>query len=365
MTSTRQQTLFFGNLDALRFLAFLSVFISHTFTVPNTGNKLTEVAYASVTMVFLGVPFFFTLSSFLISYRLLSEVKKRGEISLIAFYKNRILRIWPAYFFLLLICFVIIPFASSFLKLPETTLPPLWPFLFFVANFYIIKFGAGFSFALTILWSISIEEQFYLLWGSLLRFLRKWLAVILILLSIISICFSYLWLYVWYLKPENLVIHSVYVIQNFAAGAALAWFASKNSTWFNKLRKSHFSLWLIPYILLPVSSVFIDEMIMMNIIKSLCFAAILFHQCFIIHPGFEFGKWKVVNYLGKISYGLYLYHALIILVSTHLFFKQPTDDFMTTLLRSVLMLLFTILFSAASYEWMEKKFLKLKSHRLT
>ena len=362
MSSKTPHHEFFRNLDALRFLAFLSVFISHSIFLPEPNSFIGEIWRATYSLVFLGVPFFFTLSSFLITYRLLAEAEKKKHISLFSFYRNRILRIWPAYFLLILVCYLLIPAVSGYFQVAGTTLPPLWPFISFTVNFYIIKYGAAFSFALTILWSISIEEQFYLVWGIIMKFLRAQLAIVLIFLVIVSIAFSYVWLYHWKQAENNLVIHSLYVIQNFAAGAALALLARSNSKWFTRLSELNFIYCLIPYLLLPVVTVFIHEIILLNIIKSICFAAILFHQCFSKTPGFEFGKYKQVNYLGRISYGLYLYHALVILVSGR-FLKAPSG-LTTMLLYAIIMLLVTIAVSALSYELMEKKFLKLKTHRL-
>lgn len=362
MHNTTHPNQYFRNLDALRFLAFLSVFISHAIFLPEPTSVAGEIWRASYSLIFLGVPFFFTLSSFLITYRLIAESEKRKYISLKSFYRNRILRIWPAYFLLLIVCFILIPFASKFFNLSRTTLPPLWPFLTFTVNFYIIKYGAAFSFALTILWSVSIEEQFYLVWGAVMKFLSNHLAMVLILLLIISIAFSYTWLYYWHQSRNNLVVHSLYVIQNFVAGAALALYAGKNSKWFSQLRNSHFTVWLVPYLILPIATVFIKELIVLNLIKSFCFAGILFHQCFLKAPGFEFGKLRSINYLGKISYGLYLYHAIVILVLSK-FLSEPTG-ILTMLLYAIIMLFVTILLSTLSYEFMEKKFLRLKTHRL-
>jgi len=356
---------YFKNLDALRFLAFLSVFISHAFFLPEPTTIIGEIVKASCTLIFLGVPFFFTLSSFLITYRLLCEADQKGNISLSGFYKNRILRIWPPYFLLLLMCFGIIPAIHHFITIPAISTPPLWPFLTFTVNFYIIKFGAGFSFALTILWSISIEEQFYFFWGLAMRFLKKWLLIITVMLFAISIIFSWLWLYQWNHKAENLVIHSVYVIQNFAAGIWLALFAKRNSETFQKLKKIHFSYFLIPYLALPLATVFIQEMIILNLVKSACFGLILFHQCFHERPGFGFGKWRPANYLGKISYGLYIYHALVVIVISRMVTPENASDFERNFIFPLLMLLVTIIYSSVSYEFFEKKFLRLKSRTLT
>ncbi|MCC6258290.1 MAG: acyltransferase [Chitinophagaceae bacterium] len=364
MRKPAASNIFFGNLDALRFLAFLSVFISHVLFLPEPTSQLEEVLQASLTLIFLGVPFFFTLSSFLITYRLLTESERKGRISLGSFYKNRILRIWPAYFLLLLICFAGIPLVTHFFPISGFSLPPLWPFLAFVVNFYIIKYGAGFSFALTILWSISIEEQFYFFWGWVMRFLQNWSGILTALLLLASIIFSWFWLYRWHFQPNNLAVHSVYVIQNFAAGIWLAFFAKKKSGLFQKLKSIHFSYFLLPYILLPLATVFVTEMITLNLIKSGCFALILFHQCFHERPVIRFGKWKLFNYLGKISYGLYIYHALVITAFNYFLHTETTTGIQRNFIYPVIMLLVTIIYSSISYELIEKRFLKLKARTL-
>ena len=77
---------FFKNLDALRFLAFLGVFTSHTLPVthnPGDISYIPDVLIHAFSFSYLGVPFFFTLSSFLITYRLLEEQKGSGKIKLL------------------------------------------------------------------------------------------------------------------------------------------------------------------------------------------------------------------------------------------------------------------------------------------
>ena len=130
---------YFKNLDALRFFSFLSVFISHTLLLPDTGSHFTELLLNIISLNYLGVPLFFSLSSFLITYRLLREREKEGHVRLSRFYKNRILRIWPAYFIIVILCFLLLPFAASVLHSKAPTLPSILPFLFFYIKIYIEK----------------------------------------------------------------------------------------------------------------------------------------------------------------------------------------------------------------------------------
>lgn len=179
----------------------------HAWAAPETNNVILNFCIHLLSAGYFGVPFFFTLSSFLITYNLLVQKSVTGSISLAGFYRNRILRIWPVYFILVFFCFVLLPFISTYLHTAPASLPPVWPFLFFYVNFYIIHHGMGFTFALSILWSISIEEQFYLVWAPLMKLLKKnWLIPVIIVLSAISILFSWHYLYVRYQPVSNLHI---------------------------------------------------------------------------------------------------------------------------------------------------------------
>ena len=109
---------------------------------------------------------FFALSAFLITTLLAAEYRVNGSIRLGAFYARRSLRIWPLYYvFLIAICFVL-P-APRWLPLPP--LPPTYRpgFFLFYGNWLCALRGYSHSCA-DILWSVSVEEQFYVIWPLLL-----------------------------------------------------------------------------------------------------------------------------------------------------------------------------------------------------
>src|SRR5438094_3425847 len=103
-----KQPAYFKNLDALRFYAFLCIFISHTITLPVSPvyPQIISDFVSELLVFYLGVPFFFTLSSFLVTYKILEEYRLNNKMQLFRFYLKRGLRIWPVYYLLLLICFV-------------------------------------------------------------------------------------------------------------------------------------------------------------------------------------------------------------------------------------------------------------------
>ncbi len=356
--------IYFKNLDALRFFSFLSVFLSHTLQLPDTDTTLKEILLNVALLNYLGVPFFFSLSSFLITYRLLKEKGNKGSIGLLNFYKNRILRIWPAYYIIIIICFVLLPFAALVLYSKGPTLPPILPFIFFYVNFHIIENGEFFTFALAILWSISIEEQFYIIWGIVMKIIsKKVIGIFILMLFLLSIAFSFYYLQTHTEGSKNLKIHSLFVLQNFCTGAfaAIFFFQKRVFVLLESIKRIAFAA---PYFILPLCYLFTKDFILYNIIKSACYGLIIYDQSFNEDRLFNAGNSAIINYLGKISYGLYLYHAVIkVLLQNQLhFFEYATyTSVWQNLQQSFIALMITILIAHISYKYFESRFLAMKS----
>ena len=156
-------------LDVLRFAAFLLVLMRHGVEVNRVGFLAHHPAIAAfVNQVqgagSYGLSLFFFLSSFLITTLLLLERNKTGTISLPSFYIRRILRIWPLYF-----TFITAMFLLGQLWAPaHFSWQALAAFFLLSGNWYTIL-GATLPAPVMFLWSISVEEQFYLLWPALVR----------------------------------------------------------------------------------------------------------------------------------------------------------------------------------------------------
>ena len=362
--------IFFKNLDALRFLAFLGVYIQHTLPLPEEPAQsatFLDLIRSVFSFCYLGVPFFFTLSSFLITYRILEEYKKENRMHLIKFYLKRGLRIWPVYFLLLLICFLIIPLIYSLIKTEVPTLPSIWPFLLFWSNFYMISHGVGFIFALIPLWSISIEEQFYFFWGMVLKFFKKYIYIIIALSFIISVAFCYYYLYNMHQTRTNIKLHSLYAVTDFCTGALIATVCQDKQRIFRFLKWLPSPFYTCIYVLLIVFYLLQNyqlihvDLVITTIINSVCYALILFDQTFNDNRMFNTGFSKSLNYLGKISYGLYIYHELIVSLMVKLFHFLPTQSSINILLlQSLITLAITILTAHLSYRYFERYFLSLK-----
>jgi peptidoglycan/LPS O-acetylase OafA/YrhL len=156
--ATYLRTKHFASLDGVRCLCILAVMWHHC-PHPPWGAKLLERG-------FLGVDMFFVLSGFLIVTLLLRERDRSGRINLKNFYVRRTLRIFPIYYLQLLV----IALAMLAFKSGTTRARDFW------ADFpYLVTYTANWipitAANLAILWSLATEEQFYLAWPSVERFL--------------------------------------------------------------------------------------------------------------------------------------------------------------------------------------------------
>jgi peptidoglycan/LPS O-acetylase OafA/YrhL len=151
-------------LDILRFFAFFAVFVYHVPTFSLFFYLQHGALGAFGVAGTFGVDLFFTLSGYLITRLLLRERETTGHIDLRAFYIRRVLRIWPLYFFYLALVFLLSrPVPSVGLPADPACLLSLGCFLFNFSPCIGSMTFAGH------LWSISLEEQFYLLWSLTIR----------------------------------------------------------------------------------------------------------------------------------------------------------------------------------------------------
>jgi peptidoglycan/LPS O-acetylase OafA/YrhL len=131
------------SLDGIRAISILAVMLYHSFGF--MGARL-------------GVSAFFVLSGFLITWLLLKEFSKTDDVSLKGFYYRRTLRIFPAYFSFLIVVFII-----EMLQGDESIADFILPSFFYYYNYYYPITGNGHP-NLGHIWSLCVEEQFYIIW---------------------------------------------------------------------------------------------------------------------------------------------------------------------------------------------------------
>ncbi|MGC1375912.1 MAG: acyltransferase [Anaerolineales bacterium] len=181
-------------LDGVRGLAILMVMVYHLMLFSMYLPKNTpfrEWLVQAVSMGWAGVDLFFVLSGFLITSILL---RTRNDPHYFRnFYARRILRIFPLYYLAVVIVYMILPFYSPDLD-PAAVRASQPFFLFYLQNWiYIPKFSASFHTVVPPLfgpaWSLAIEEQFYILWPSVVYFLNRRK---LFILSVAVVIFTFL-----------------------------------------------------------------------------------------------------------------------------------------------------------------------------
>lgn len=360
---------YFRNLDGLRFFAFLAVFLYHSLYTPFAHIQENFVFGGLFTLTrggHLGVNFFFVLSGFLITYLLMDEKRKTQRINVGKFYLRRVLRIWPLYYLILILGFLIFPILrNAFGDNPEPEKGNPWLYIAFLSNFDNIYNGTQLP-ALWSMWSISVEEQFYLFWPLVLKLSPqrwRWLpmcAVIVISLVIRS----------FHLDHYNfLQFHTLSVISDMAVGGLMAWAAFTTHPLFSrllKMKKLHialiylvgFALVLTRHTWIQVPELFVFE----RLVLSLFFAFIIFEQTFLENSFFKAGNSWALTQLGRISYGLYCYHYFVLLMMFEITSKLKWDTTVVGALffNNLLALAITIVVSYLSYRYFESWFLNLK-----
>lgn len=159
-------------LDGVRGLAILLVMMGHC-TVMTSETLLDRVFYYVAFLGWVGVDLFFVLSGFLITGILYDT--KRSLHYFRNFYARRSLRIFPLYYLVASLVFIVGPQAAFFdhyLTGPQP-LDNDWTYWFYLSNFAIVaeqQFGSG---MLIVAWSLAVEEQFYLSWAPVVRWLSR------------------------------------------------------------------------------------------------------------------------------------------------------------------------------------------------
>jgi peptidoglycan/LPS O-acetylase OafA/YrhL len=309
-------------LDALRFGAFFLVFLHHA--MPHSSSAY-PVPFAPLFAAIaragaLGVDLFFALSAYLITEILLREHSSTGSIDVRAFYLRRILRIWPLYFVALFALAPLMPHAMPAGHIAAYAL---------LAGNWACAFAGYPASPFALLWSVSIEEQFYLVWPWLVSKGVRQAAIAMLIVAFAT----RLILAATAVEHPGVWCNTLARLDPIACGALLAVSGREpvNRTFFLAAGAVGFtlaggfgshdgwgSLWTYP-------------------LASASATAIL-HGVLGLGRDFGFG------YLGKISFGLYVFHAAALELASNAFVG----------------LVLTIAAAALSYRFLEMPFLRLK-----
>ena len=357
-------------LEGLNTLRFSAAFLVILYHAHGSLIKLGLMQDTSVPILDKGVDavdFFFTLSGFLITYLLLKEISQTNNVSIKKFYTRRALRIWPVYFAIVFFRFFLYSVVYKFiLHIPDTDFPALKGFLmyiFFLPNLAAIIYNVG---LLHPLWSIGVEEQFYLLWAPLVKFFKHKIKFLLLGTTIISIA--------WYIVVNYNLINfdsvatEFFLSQKFYAmniGAIFGYILFhyidlySRSFFANKFSQFFFLGFLIYYYAVTDQ---LENYFWLKILIPVFYGVFILNVSVIKNRIIYLEK-KPFVFLGEISYGLYMYHMVIDFFLRKGFQKLIVHNFNHTVLTTVYFILIiggTILLSYISYKYFESWFLKIK-----
>jgi peptidoglycan/LPS O-acetylase OafA/YrhL len=369
-------TEWFKNLTGLRFIAAALVIIDHTEQARDLfGYKNIWKLSGVYALGDKAVTLFFVLSGFLITYLLLKEKRKTQTISIKDFYIRRILRIWPLYYLIVVLALFILP-QFSFFQWPQWSEYLQYDFgkkcllfLLILPNvnqviYPAIPFGNQ-------LWSIGVEEQFYLFWPLIIKFIKPCVIFLLCIVIGMPIIISGLYFISNHnFQLNNSLLNTINFLKQFlsltridcmAIGglAAYSLFEQKKKIldFIYKPIVQIINLIILLFILatgfyLPVVS---------NMLHGIVFSILILNLA--ANPQSLINlEWQPLNYLGKISYGIYMYHPLCIFLSIKLLmsFHLNIDSISVWVLLYFVVYAFSILLASVSYKLLELPLLKLK-----
>ncbi len=375
--SPKKTTVFFPNLDGLRFFSFLAVFLYHCYLSFFSNLQTTAPGfYNTIEFLFrngyLGVNFFFVLSGFLITYLLLTEKKLNGTIHVGKFYVRRILRIWPLYYLCIIIGFVLFPLIKQMTG--ESSLESANPvyYALFLANFdymhtWPVKPDA---ILLSVLWSVAVEEQFYLTWPLMLKLIaRKFYPYIFPFIILLTLVFRSF--YTDNTEADHAVryFHTFSLIGDMAVGGWFAYLLSFDNRVYRFIVAMPSLLITGIYICTILIVLFKNYLfpcgipvIFERLVIALFFGMIIAEQNFSRHSLFKMGNFKSVTRLGIYTYALYCLHLLGMYGTVKLIgaLKLSLDNSFVASAAAIVALLIAIVISYCSYHLFEKWFLRLK-----
>ncbi len=369
-------------LDGLRFFAFLLVFFQHfpepSSLVPDWFPFATALKWMAIRLNnygWFGVDLFFVLSGYLLT-ELLNLEKQSGAVGIRRFYIRRALRIWPLYFVALLLGFAVLPALAygtgrgqGLEAWGDLVGKHLLPFALFGGNQSIIAYGYPRSHILAPLWSVSVEEQFYLVlpWVIALCDRRRQVRTALgfvglaLLVRVAAVAFDKGFIFLWVFTLARLDAFALGMLVSCAfswrrfsvtpivqAGLlALSGGMLVGVVAYDPMAAGHLPhafIWAFPVV-------------------DLAFATVLFAvTANVTTTGVRWLQTPTLAWLGKLSYGLYVFHQLALYVAGRLVAGNYTHN--TTIARWVAYLVaglsLTVGFATVSYYGLERPFLRMK-----
>lgn len=344
-------------LDSLRGIAVLLVIIFHCFP-----HNVTKIGW-------IGVDIFFVLSGFLITGILLDTKGKKNFY--LNFIVRRTLRIFPLYYFSLILCLVLIPVFLPGVMSPGFSyyiIHQPW-FWLYCQNWLFSLTGFPEDHTLVHFWSLAVEEQFYVFWPFVIMLVnRKWLLPLSLMLIVFSSFFKfYLGQRLGLVSPFEYMA-TVSRMDALLIGAIIAILIRDKKQWLEKYTK-YFAV--VSFVIVLAGLAKYRSLHFINLAPLYIFIEIL-AGCFLLYMLAAKPSTKsifdnsVFAFLGKYSYGLYVYHYIIFNILKHHYWDVLKTHVSNAVLAMVVLgliaLLLSLVISLLSFKILESPLLKLKKY---
>lgn len=266
------------------------------------------------------------------------------------------LRIWPLYFLYILVCLIVLYSEGIFFKESST-----WYYLFLTPN---IPFIINTTIPLLVhYWSLGVEEQFYLFWPWFSR-MRNNIHLRLIILLVFAIILMKLSLH--FFSPHSIIEKSIHVTRfhcMMIGGAASLLYYQRNQLFLSVVLSPFVQIitWVGMFLVLINKFHFMS--VLDNEIISVLTVALIIGQ--VMGKGLISLENKVFDYLGKISYGIYVIHPLLIFGFQHILRNVTDIVFINYSVVYGTIILTTIFAAHLSYSFFEKPFINLKNAKFS
>ncbi|MEO8149570.1 MAG: acyltransferase [Bacteroidia bacterium] len=340
--------------DGLRALSIIMVMLTHLGAYDVLlRDDFTQRIWHSISGD-VGVNIFFVISGFLITTLLLREKLQTGKISYRNFIIRRFLRLLPPLVFLYFIIFVLM-ITSQIDYRPYA----LFASIFYCYNFLPNKFGLS---ELSHTWSLAVEEQFYIFWPWVVLLFRKngilITALLFILLALITINvipgLEILYQNEIHLFKDVFKTHRFFLpaIAPIMIGSVFAVFNFHDNERLKNIVCQPLSMLIAMVLILSAFIIPLSLFQYLFIIQAMGFAMILSYifnkQNSLLA---DFLEWKPLSFIGKISYGIYVWQGLFLRTGTggELWIQNPPQN-----------ILLTFIVAVTSYYLIEKRVMKWK-----
>lgn len=372
---------YFPAFDSVRFVAAFGILIYHVEQFKSLLGLPTLMHWSPFGVIASrGVNLFFVLSGFLITYLLINERESPSGISIPRFYGRRVLRIFPLYYLIAALGLLIAPSfepwqgpVGALLEVSNRNLAEHFRLNFVLystvlSNLTLLGLPPVWLAAQS--WSVAYEEQFYLVWPWIVGHLGRLLAPLLLLVAVGKglVC---LWLFPaleGVLQTHRMLWGISRYLANFpieclCAGALAAWLFIYRREWVIRWASLR---WVqrLALVWVALSLVFSPQGAGAQLVMSFVDAYVLLNLA--TSESLPWGHSRATAYLGRISYGIYMYNPLAIVLSLQgLYFARhhvarPTMPAFHGALYGLASLT-TFALAALSYRFVESSFLRLKT----